>query len=89
MLSKVENESRELYDNHQISEPWIPKHIYELYGLVSHSGSMKGGHYVSYQARSINNNKQWYYISDAHVSEVREEEVLKVEAYMLFYLKIQ
>lgn len=148
------------------------KLIYSLYGVVEHSGSMYGGHYVAYvkvrpnlspddprwkflpkgskveldqldeQKKRLDDalmkaqlkenriksddsddcssssssshssdaeNKEttigstvdneppsmpspppgkWYYVSDSHVSEVSEERVSKVEAYLLFYERI-
>ncbi|CAH9129801.1 unnamed protein product [Cuscuta epithymum] len=59
---------------------------YRLLGVVEHSGTMRGGHYIAY-VRGIKNggNSAWYYVSDAHVREVSLEEVLRSEAYILFY----
>ncbi|XP_065906735.1 ubiquitin carboxyl-terminal hydrolase 45-like isoform X2 [Dysidea avara] len=54
---------------------------YKLKGVVSHSGSLHGGHYIAY----VCNGEQWYYISDSHVSSVGKDRVLSCEAYMLFY----
>jgi ubiquitin carboxyl-terminal hydrolase 16/45 len=34
-------------------------------------------------------NEKWYYISDAHVSEVSVSKVLKVQAYILFYERVK
>jgi ubiquitin C-terminal hydrolase len=31
-----------------IGDNWVNKYVYELYGIVTHSGSMRGGHYVAY-----------------------------------------
>lgn len=31
---------------------------------------------------------RWYYVSDTHVSETQENQVLKAQAYMLFYERI-
>ena len=33
--------------------------------------------------------EKWYYISDAHVTEVNVAKVLKVQAYILFYERIK
>ena len=57
-----------------------------LYGLVSivvHHGSAQGGHYTNY---SLINGK-WFHFSDASVHEVKKEEALRAQAYMLFYKK--
>ncbi|XP_065218839.1 ubiquitin carboxyl-terminal hydrolase 16/45 isoform X2 [Planococcus citri] len=107
--------------------PGQNKILYSLYGIVVHSGSLQGGHYIAYvKARkpveknsyrraflpkSANNSVQlenltfenierkieedqsssstWYCISDSNVSKVTsEEQVLKREAYLLFYERI-
>lgn len=128
------------------------KLLYSLYGVVEHSGTMYGGHYVAYvkvrpqlnsndnrwnylpkgnkteldqcdeqvaklqamadeaandsddSASSSNSQEgiasgytdpdvqsppgKWYYVSDSHVREISEEQVLKSEAYLLFYERI-
>lgn len=66
---------------------------YQLIGVVVHSGTMRGGHYVAYvrvgpKVTGKDKNAKdfaWYYASDAHVCEVSLEEVLHSEAYILFY----
>ncbi|KAI5692640.1 hypothetical protein M8J75_001704 [Diaphorina citri] len=58
---------------------------YSLYGIVEHSGSLHGGHYVAYVKTS---SGQWYYASDSRVNPVSEDRVLKAEAYLLFYHRI-
>ncbi|KAL5171303.1 Ubiquitin carboxyl-terminal hydrolase 2 [Glycine soja] len=74
------------------------KYEYHLVGLVEHSGTMRGGHYVAYvrggQRNSgkggdkENEGSTWYQASDAYVREVSLDEVLRCEAYILFYEKI-
>ncbi|PKA47419.1 Ubiquitin carboxyl-terminal hydrolase 2 [Apostasia shenzhenica] len=63
---------------------------YRLLGVVEHSGSMGGGHYVAYVRgnRRGDRTPKWFYASDAHVREVSLTEVLQSEAYILFYEKI-
>lgn len=66
---------------------------YRLVGVVEHLGSMRGGHYVAYVKGGAkgstgieeNDNCMWYHASDAYVREVSLEEVLRCEAYILFY----
>jgi len=65
-----------------------------LVGLVEHSGTMRGGHYVAYvRGGHRNSGKEnegftWYQASDAYVREVSLDEVLRCEAYILFYEKV-
>ncbi|CAN4090903.1 unnamed protein product [Withania somnifera] len=69
---------------------------YRLVGVVEHSGTMRGGHYVAYVRggpKIVGKDKVmedyvWYYASDAYVREVTLEEVLQSEAYILFYEEI-
>ena len=65
--------------------------LYRLYGIVSHSGSLNGGHYIAYvQRRDVDgdNTDRWYCISDSHVSHVRLDSVLNAQPYILFYQRI-
>uniref|UniRef100_A0A8D0AJL2 Ubiquitin carboxyl-terminal hydrolase n=1 Tax=Sander lucioperca TaxID=283035 RepID=A0A8D0AJL2_SANLU len=66
--------------------------LYNLYGIVEHSGSMRGGHYTAYvKVRAPQRKKehsfqgQWVYISDTTVQMVPESRVLNSQAYLLFY----
>ncbi|XP_011041897.1 PREDICTED: ubiquitin carboxyl-terminal hydrolase 2-like isoform X2 [Populus euphratica] len=73
------------------------RYVYRLLGVVEHLGTMRGGHYIAY-VRGDERNKGkadkeqggsvWYYASDAHVREVSLEEVLRCDAYLLFYEKV-
>ena len=76
-----------------------PENVYELYGVVSHSGGMGGGHYtwyISYMEQSNEEDKdvnqqmqkEWYYISDSHFQSVSESRVLNSEAYKIYLFKI-
>lgn len=89
--------------------------LYSLYGVVEHSGSINGGHYVAYvkvrakiaednyrwhflpknHRNQVNkvvtettSNGKWYYVSDSHSAEVKEERVLNASAYLLFYERV-
>lgn len=39
--------------------------------------------------KSANLSGKWFHVSDSHSSEVSEEKVLKAQAYLLFYQRIQ
>jgi ubiquitin C-terminal hydrolase len=56
---------------------------YRLCGVVNHSGNLRGGHYTSFTY----SGSQWYYQSDTHVRTATEDEVLKSQAYLLFYCR--
>jgi len=65
--------------------------VYDLVGIVKHTGSCYGGHYVAYCINPINN--LWYHFDDTedgywHVPKDKlEEEIVTKNAYMLFYVK--
>ncbi|XAR62571.1 Ubiquitinyl hydrolase 1 [Bertholletia excelsa] len=74
----------------------VEKSKFRLVGVVEHLGSMRGGHYVAYVRGEKSNwshpDKEngdfvWYHASDAYVRESSLEEVLRCEAYILFYEK--
>jgi len=64
--------------------------IYQLFGLVVHSGSMTGGHYVAYvRKRPIRGTPAWYYFSDSvHKRLSSFAQVKKQQAYILFYQQV-
>jgi ubiquitin carboxyl-terminal hydrolase 20/33 len=65
------------------SAPQGPIPLYNLFGVICHSGSLHGGHYYSY-ARNSSTGK-WFEFNDSQVSEVDEAVVEQSEAYVLFY----
>jgi ubiquitin carboxyl-terminal hydrolase 16/45 len=62
----------------------LEKQIYKLFGVVVHSGTMSGGHYVAYvrhqEQYTIDNNLRgedhWFYYSDTTYKEVPLRNVL-------------
>jgi ubiquitin carboxyl-terminal hydrolase 16/45 len=77
-----------------------PEYLYRLNGVVEHSGSLGGGHYVAYvrkflqengdDSTTMNNSEssatsKWFYFSDTHFREITEKEVMRAQAYLLFY----
>lgn len=56
--------------------------IYDLYGVINHSGSNWGGHYTAY-AKS---DGSWHYYDDERVTAVQNlEDIVSERAYVLFY----
>jgi len=74
--------------------------LYGLSAIVEHYGKCGGGHYAVYRRIASNPDpedpgqplaglgKRWFYISDGHVSEVSEDDVLGAEATLLFYERV-
>jgi hypothetical protein len=59
-----------------------PPTTYRLFGVVCHSGSLLGGHYIAYVSPR---RGSWVYCSDSHTRPTTWEEVCKAQAYILFY----
>lgn len=55
--------------------------MYELFGVLSHKGSMRGGHYVAY----VRCQDSWFKCDDAYITRVDQRTVSQAQAYMLFY----
>ena len=67
---------------------------YRLMAVVEHIGDVFSGHFVTYRRSPYIKSgekfsSRWLYTSDIAVREVALEEVLRAEAYMLFYERIQ
>ncbi|TPP65193.1 hypothetical protein FGIG_10055 [Fasciola gigantica] len=63
-------------------------HIYWLYAVVYHDGSMSYGHYTTACRTTTGadpSSDQWHHFDDEFVKEMRPEEVHKSSAYLLFY----
>lgn len=59
---------------------------YNLYGLVQHTGSLKGGHYVSCTKNPFNH--KWYHNNDSRVNEINDisKEINTPDNYIMFYM---
>tara|TARA_B100000941_G_C28480796_1_gene542023 strand:+ start:619 stop:1500 length:882 start_codon:yes stop_codon:yes gene_type:complete len=60
------------------------KNIYNLYGIVCHTGNLMGGHYFTYIKNSDNN---WYKYNDDIVTTTTNDQIITENAYCLFYSK--
>lgn len=63
--------------------------LYDLYGVVHQSGSLRFGHYIAYVKNMMNG--MWYQCNDAsvlHIDDSKIHELVQTsEAYLLFYKK--
>lgn len=59
-----------------------PRLIYDLYGVINHSGSNYAGHYTAY----AKTDGAWHYYDDERVTPVRDtSDIVSERAYVLFY----
>jgi ubiquitin C-terminal hydrolase len=59
---------------------------YDLYGVVHHYGTMRGGHYVATcKNESPNQDGKWYTFNDSRVIELGENQEVQSSGYLLFY----
>ncbi|KAK1550841.1 hypothetical protein Q3G72_025739 [Acer saccharum] len=56
---------------------------FELFAVVTHTGKLDAGHYVTYLRLS----NQWYKCDDAWISQVNENVVRAAQGYMMFYVQ--
>ncbi|PON68359.1 Ubiquitinyl hydrolase [Parasponia andersonii] len=56
---------------------------FEVFAVVTHSGTLESGHYVTYLRLS----DQWYKCDDAWITEVDEGIVRASQCYMMFYVQ--
>jgi len=61
---------------------------YRLVAVVEHIGGVYSGHYVTYRHLPGAKHSQWVYTSDTSVYNATVQEVLRANAYMLFYRRI-
>ena len=61
---------------------------YSLVALIEHTGAdVRSGHYFAYVNKGTPRVGYWQKCDDSAVSDISEQEVLKREAYILFYRK--
>ena len=58
---------------------------YDLHGVVNHYGTLGFGHYVCFTKNPY--DKKWYKYDDQTREEIKEEQVHKESAYILFYIR--
>ncbi|CAJ0840832.1 11909_t:CDS:10 [Entrophospora sp. SA101] len=82
-----ESVSKENCDSPGISEKRESLKVtkYDLYALIHHRGGLAGGHYIAYAKNPIDGN--WYEFDDMFVTKKSADEIMKIEAYILFYSK--
>lgn len=56
---------------------------FEVFAVVTHSGTLESGHYVTY----LRLRNQWYKCDDAWITEVDEGIVRASQCYMMFYVQ--
>ena len=57
--------------------------VYDLYGVINHTGSLQFGHYYAYAYNK--DYDEWFEYNDSSVSSVTESQVVTSCAYVLFY----
>ena len=83
-LKKIRNiiDYEEILDMSSFSTDKKSNKIYELFGLVMHSGGFGGGHYYVI-IKNMNGN--WYIFNDTNVKKCVIEKINKSHVYCLFY----
>lgn len=70
----------------------VQNNSYKLASAIVHLGDVFSGHFITYRRTPTINGQRfpdrWLYTSDTHVKRTTSSDVLKSDAYMLFYEKI-
>ncbi|KAI3474324.1 hypothetical protein Pfo_029125 [Paulownia fortunei] len=56
---------------------------FELFAVITHSGKLDAGHYVTY----LRLGNQWYKCDDAWITQVSDDIVRTAQGYMMFYVQ--
>lgn len=73
------------YSGSASSKPKSKRNVYQLHGVLVHAGhSTNNGHYYAFVRDSTGS---WYEMNDDYVTLTSLKQVLKQQAYMLFYSK--
>lgn len=56
---------------------------FELFAVITHSGKLDAGHYVTY----LRLGNQWYKCDDAWITQVNDDVVRAAQGYMMFYVQ--
>jgi ubiquitin C-terminal hydrolase len=85
VLKRFTNEGRPQKNNNKIDVPLLWRHGYKLKGIVFHSGSLFGGHYIYIG----NHNNKWNIFNDDHVTEISEGQLdnYKNTGYIYYFQK--
>jgi hypothetical protein len=61
----------------------LPCNMYDLFAVIQHDGELESGHYIMY----AKNRGKWFRFDDAQITLAEESDVLRSNAYMLFYVR--
>ncbi|CAK66893.1 unnamed protein product (macronuclear) [Paramecium tetraurelia] len=73
----------EFQNNLDITEFCSVKAQYKLKSVIVHYGTQEKGHYVNFSKIQV--QLKWYYFDDHRVQFAREQDVLRQQAYILFF----
>jgi ubiquitin C-terminal hydrolase len=59
-------------------------HRYEIYAMIIHNGTARGGHYTALSRRG----EGWVYFSDSSFKQITWNQVRTSQPYILFYRRI-
>ncbi|XP_060171993.1 ubiquitin C-terminal hydrolase 22-like [Lycium barbarum] len=71
------------FDGDEQDAPCESSSEFELFAVITHTGKLDAGHYVTYLRLS----NQWYKCDDAWITQVSENIVRAAQGYMMFYVQ--
>ncbi|CAL9737363.1 ubiquitin carboxyl-terminal hydrolase 8 [Monosporozyma servazzii] len=79
---KMNNYCDDNSNSKDTTDATTPDIFYELVGIISHQGTVNEGHYTATLKLP---SGQWFKFNDSMISLLKEEQVLKEQAYLLFF----
>lgn len=83
-LKRYSNQNSKINKEIEMYKEFTMDKKYELRGIVYHSGSTNGGHYVYYGKK----NNIWYLYNDSSVSRINDEKLNNIIKYGYIYLYV-
>lgn len=71
------------FDGDETDAPNETSSEFELFAVITHTGKLDAGHYVTYLRLS----NQWYKCDDAWITQVNDNIVRAAQGYMMFYVQ--
>lgn len=85
MLPHMDSEKHFPNDFPGVARSKSGDHLYDLYAVCNHLGSMSAGHYIAVCKNPVDG--QWHSYDDFRVDRIPQKDIVTKSAYLLFYVR--